>query len=94
MSNDITNYPLSYPTNQPRTASGDRKRAAFAGYAALNDPNELKWWEVLLVDKNADNETIRQKFLHLARVYHPDNGGDPVIFDQVKKAYDLAMGKK
>lgn len=206
MSNDITNYPLSYPTNQPRTASGDRKRAAFgkrsrsgsyiyrggkhtiaesanelsaeirrmggdsmiissnlkvksdgfpysnqrtpedpgvavyfnwhdrdlvfacdkwqsiednlwaivkhiealrgqerwgvgsldqafAGYAQLPDPESKEWWEVLLVSRDADNETIRQKFLHLAKVYHPDNGGDPVLFDQVKKAYDLAMGK-
>lgn len=67
---------------------------AFAGYAALPDPDARAWWEVLFIDKTANNEQIRAAYLRLAKQYHPDAGGDPVIFDQVQKAYDLAMGKR
>ena len=67
---------------------------AFKGFAALPDPDTKEWWEVLHVAKNANNEEIRRAYLGLAKQYHPDNGGDPVMFDQAQKAYDLAMGKK
>ena len=67
---------------------------AFAGYAALPDPNARKWWEVLFIDKAANNEQIRSAYLRLAKQYHPDAGGDPVMFDQLQKAYDMAMGSK
>lgn len=67
---------------------------AFAGYMALPDPDSRKWWEVLGVDKMADNTAIRQAYIGLAKQYHPDAGGDAVMFNQVQNAYDLAMGKK
>jgi hypothetical protein len=67
---------------------------AFAGYMALPDPDQKEWWEVLHVDKTASNEVIRQSYIQLAKQYHPDAGGDAIMFDQVQKAYDLAMGKK
>lgn len=66
---------------------------AFAGYMQLPDPDQRQWWEVLGVAATADNEQIRQAYLRLAKQYHPDAGGDPVMFDQVQKAYDLAIGK-
>lgn len=65
----------------------------FAGYAQLPDPTTRPWWEVLNVSQFADNATIKHAHINLSRQYHPDNGGDPVIFDQVQKAYDLATGK-
>jgi hypothetical protein len=67
---------------------------AFKGFAALPDPNTKKWWEVLNLPETADDVTIRRTYLQLAKQYHPDAGGDAVMFDQVQKAYDLAMGKK
>jgi DnaJ-domain-containing protein 1 len=70
---------------------------AFAGYAALPDPNEREWWEVLNVSKTANDAEIRAAYIQLARKYHPDtgdNGGDPAMFDQAQKAYDLAMAKR
>jgi DnaJ-domain-containing protein 1 len=67
---------------------------AFAGYAALPDPDTLQWWQVLHVAPNANNQEIRNAYLQLAKQHHPDAGGDPVQFNQVQKAYDLAMGKK
>jgi hypothetical protein len=70
---------------------------AFKGFAALPDPDAKKWWEVLNVSETADNGQIRSAYLSLAKQYHPDtgeNGGDPVMFDQVQKAFDLATGKR
>jgi hypothetical protein len=70
---------------------------AFKGFAALPDPDAREWWEVLNVARTANNGEIRTAYLQLAKKYHPDtgeNGGDAVMFDQVQKAYDLAMGKK
>jgi DnaJ-domain-containing protein 1 len=66
---------------------------AFAGYAALPDPNTLEWWKVLRIKQDASNQEIRSAYLQLAKQYHPDNGGDPTMFDQVQKAYDSAMGR-
>jgi hypothetical protein len=70
---------------------------AFKGFAALPDPNARKWWEILNVRETASDWEIRAAYIHLAKQYHPDTGvegGDPVMFNQVQKAYDLAMGKK
>jgi hypothetical protein len=66
---------------------------AFKGFAALPDPDAREWWEVLGVDKMANNDVIRKAYIGLAKQYHPDAGGDAVMFDQVQKAYDLAMGR-
>ena len=64
---------------------------AFKGFVALPDPDARQWWEVLEVEKSADNAAIRAAFIRLAKLHHPDAGGDAVMFDQVQKAYDLAM---
>ncbi|NUQ86291.1 MAG: J domain-containing protein [Anaerolineales bacterium] len=67
---------------------------AFAGYMQLPDPGKREWWEVLQVAPTASNDEIRQAYLRLAKQYHPDAGGDAVMFDQVQKAFDLVMGKR
>jgi hypothetical protein len=67
---------------------------AFAGYMALPDPEQRQWWEVLHVAPTASNDEIRHAYLRLAKQHHPDAGGDPVMFDQVQKAFDLATGKR
>lgn len=64
---------------------------AFKGFVALPDPDARQWWEVLGVEKTADNTVIRAAFIRLAKLHHPDVGGDAVMFDQVQKAYDLAV---
>ena len=55
---------------------------------------EVKWWEVLEVDRDAPDATIRKAYFRLANIHHPDKGGDALMFDQVQKAYDLATGKR
>ena len=67
---------------------------AFKGFAALPDPDARQWWEVLGIEKTANNDEIRKAYFGLAKLHHPDAGGDPVMFDQVQKAYELAIPKK
>lgn len=66
---------------------------AFAGYAALPDPDTRPWWDVLGVVQTAANDEIRSAYLNLAKIHHPDAGGESLMFDQITKAYQLAMGK-
>lgn len=48
-------------------------------------------YEILQVSQTADTETIERVFRLLAKRYHPDNSatGDPRLFDETRKAYDL-----
>jgi len=66
---------------------------AFKGFAALPDPDAKQWWEVLNVARTASDEEIKRAYYDLAKVHHPDRGGDAVMFDQLQKAYDAARGR-
>lgn len=66
---------------------------AFRGFAALPDPNERKWWEVLGVLPTASNDEIRAAYIALAKQHHPDAGGQADMFQQIQAAYDMATGK-
>lgn len=66
---------------------------AFKGFKALQDPDQLEWWQVLGIARTASDEEIRAAYIRLAKQHHPDHGGDAAIFDQVAKAFNLAMGR-
>ena len=68
---------------------------AFRGFAALPDPGRRNWWDVLGVSQMASDEEIKRAYIHLVRIYHPDNKetGDPDLFRQVRIAYESAMTK-
>lgn len=61
--------------------------AAFSGFQALPPPEDgivesgvahvKPWWDVLGVDRTANEEMVRGARNRLARKYHPDNGTDP-----------------
>lgn len=63
---------------------------AFAGYAALPDPNTRKWWQVFNLPEDAPAGTVTQKYRELAKIYHPDNPntGNADNFRQVQTAYE------
>lgn len=56
------------------------------------------YYEVLGVDKGADDETIKKAYRSLAKKYHPDmNSGDPeaeVKFKEVNEAYSVLSDKE
>jgi hypothetical protein len=70
----------------------------FLGFAATPDDTVLllgsgrqAWWDVLGVPSDADEAAIRNAYRALARVYHPDAGGDPGEFRRLQEAYRQAL---
>lgn len=66
---------------------------AFKGFAALPDPNERKWFDVLNLSETASDEQIKKSYFDKARQYHPDNKetGNEELFRQVDEAFKVAM---
>uniref|UniRef100_A0A7S3ZIC0 J domain-containing protein n=2 Tax=Lotharella globosa TaxID=91324 RepID=A0A7S3ZIC0_9EUKA len=46
-------------------------------------------YKTLGVDKKADARAIKKAYFKLARVHHPDKGGDEEKFKEIQKAYDV-----
>ena len=70
----------------------------FAGYLATPDNTALllgdgnaKWWEVLGIRPEASRDDIRNAFRSLARIHHPDVGGNADDFKRLHSAFDQAM---
>lgn len=46
-------------------------------------------YDILGVSKNATFEEIKAKYKSLAQQHHPDKGGDPELFKEIKNAYEI-----
>ena len=51
--------------------------------------SQTNYYEVLGVQENADQETIKKAYRTLAKKHHPDKGGNDEIFKKVSEAYDV-----
>ena len=68
----------------------------FAGWAATPDDSVLllgsgQWWDILGVKQDATKDEIKNAFRALAKVHHPDVGGDVDDFKRLRAAYDQGM---
>ena len=71
----------------------------FAGFEALPDDTVLMlgsgkqqdWWEILGVRKEATKAEVISAFRALARIHHPDAGGDADTFKRLRGAYKRAI---
>lgn len=62
--------------------------AAFRGFKALPDPGQSKpWHEVLGVPPTASKDEVAHAYKRLAKVHHPDAGGDPKTFMDINRAF-------
>lgn len=72
-----------------RWGTGDMMEAAFNGFTALPAPNtQHSWQHALGLPVNANTPALREAWLRLRSKHHPDKGGDPQKFAQVKAAYE------
>jgi hypothetical protein len=71
-----------------RWGSGDMVEAAFSGFQALAAPPTAPWWAILGVQPHYPTETIAATFTALARVHHPDRGGDGTRMAEINAAYE------
>lgn len=51
--------------------------------------SQTNYYEVLGVQENADQETIKKAYRTLAKKHHPDKGGNDEVFKRVSEAYDV-----
>lgn len=54
-------------------------------------PPDPEWVKVLGLPKTASKDQITSKYRALAKVHHPDAGGDPKKFAEITKAYKEAI---
>jgi hypothetical protein len=57
--------------------------------ASIEERRRTDIYRVLGVPPLASEETIKQRWHEIAKVLHPDVGGDPLQFRQVKEAYEI-----
>ena len=51
-----------------------------------------EWWEILGINKAANKQEVINAYKSMAKVHHPDAGGDPEQFQKIRKAYDEGIG--
>lgn len=80
---------------------GDLFLQFFSGFEALPDDTVLMlgsgredWWEVLGVNQNASKGEVMNAYRALAKVHHPDIGGDAEAFKRLRKAYESALAAR
>ena len=73
----------------------------FAGFEATPEDTALllgtgkqAWWEVLGVQASATKPEIVNAYRALARVHHPDAGGDAETFKRLRRAYEEGLEGK
>jgi DnaJ-class molecular chaperone len=64
----------------------DYRQGQDAPHFAKSTPNP---YDILGVSKDASFDEIRQAYLKLVKVHHPDKGGDAKNFIQINLAFDL-----
>ncbi len=57
--------------------------------AAMKERRRTDLYRVLGVPPLAPPETIRQRWLEVAKMHHPDAGGDSALFRHAKQAYEV-----
>lgn len=77
-----------------RWGTGDMLRAAFTGFQAIAGPRPREWWEVLDCDRLQPLVEIEAQYKRLARIHHPDNGGNADTMAQLNNAIAVARTEK
>lgn len=75
-----------------RWGTGDMMEAAFTGFAALPDPHNRNWRDVLGKDIRTRDE-LDAIYRRLRSESHPDKGGNADRFHDVQRAYEQACGE-
>eukprot|EP00927_Polykrikos_kofoidii_P070821 TRINITY_DN671_c0_g1_i2.p1 TRINITY_DN671_c0_g1~~TRINITY_DN671_c0_g1_i2.p1 ORF type:complete len:599 (-),score=147.21 TRINITY_DN671_c0_g1_i2:49-1665(-) len=78
--------------SEKASKSGKKSQLEFSKVATADDATEIiarDLYEVLDVAEDADASTIKSKFRRLSVQNHPDKGGDPKVFAEIREAYEV-----
>lgn len=53
---------------------------------------DKNYYNILGVKNDADEKTIKKAYYKLSFKYHPDHGGDPIIFAEISESYNVLCG--
>ncbi len=56
--------------------------------------NQTEWWEILGINQDATKQEIMNAYRSLAKVHHPDTGGDKEVFIKLRDAYEKAISQQ
>lgn len=94
----LEEYGTMRTEHEVKQGKADPFEQFFAGFEALPDDSVLMlgsgrstWWEILGVQKGASKTDIVTAFRALARVHHPDVGGNAEDFKRVRSAYEAGL---
>lgn len=92
---------VEYGAESSEKAMAEAVDQFFAGFEALPDDGVLllssgqrSWWEVLGVQQDARRAEIISAYRAMARVHHPDAGGDPEMFKRLRRAYEEGLAAR
>lgn len=72
-----------------RTGASEILERAYAGFALL--PASSDHWAVLGLSPGASRDALTERYRELARIHHPDKGGDPSLMASINDAYRVAL---
>lgn len=65
---------------------------AFMGFKALPEKAaSFPWWDVLGVSRTATRKDVEAAYKKKVKSHHPDNGGDPNKWEELREAYDQGL---
>jgi len=64
------------------------------GRAAKREVDNVKFYEMLSIERTATEVEIKKAYRKAAMTHHPDKGGDPEKFKEISKAYEVLSDKE
>lgn len=52
------------------------------------------YYNILSLEKDSTSDQVKKAYYKLSFKYHPDKGGDPIVFAEITEAYDILMSEK
>lgn len=75
-----------------QAAGGTSSQYDFARHQMGFEPKKEPFWcRILGVSPDATKSEIKTKYRELAKIHHPDAGGDPDKFREISNAYEEAI---
>lgn len=62
--------------------------------AAATHKGKTDLYKVLGIERSADSSEIKKAYFNLARIHHPDKGGNPETFKEIQRAYEVLSNSK